>query len=234
MTPRAESTTPRADFAAGAKAISPLLPPGATVGLVTGVGAVAVGLSPLQAVAMAVVVYSPTVMLTAFELLDAGTPAAVLVVASLVVAVRFVLLSLSIAPYLERLATGWKWLLAYFLWTPTYALSIERFDAEPATSRRAFYLGTAIPLWLTFQAALVAGIAFGTRVPAGWQLEFVVPLAFVALLVRMVDDRATVVAALVGGTLAVLGSALPLNVGIVVAALGGTTAGVLSGSVEGR
>lgn len=223
----------RSDFVAGARAIAPLLPPGATVGLVTGVAAASVGLSPTEAVAMSVVVYSPTVMLTAFSLLESGAPAIILVAAPLVVGARFSMLSLSIATYFRRLATGWKWLLAYFLWTPTYALSVERYEADPATSRRGFYLGTALPLWVTFQTALVAGIAFGASVPAGWQLGFVVPLAFIALLMRMLTDRASEVAALVAGVLAVLASPLPLNVGLVVATVGGTVVGVLLRGREG-
>lgn len=224
----------RSAFVAGAADIAPLLAPGATVGLVTGVAATAVGLSLIQAVAMALIVYSPTVMLTAYTLLESGTPAVILVVASLIVAVRFVMLSASIAPFFSRFATRWKWPLAYFLWTPIYALSIERFEADPATSRRGYYLGAAIPLWVTFQAALLAGIVFGGGVPDRWQLGFVVPLAFIALLMRMVADRPTKGAALVAGALAVSGSGLPLNIGIVVAAVGGTAGGVLLGRLEER
>lgn len=231
---RRDSASFRAAFVAGAKAIAPLLPPGATVGLVTGVAAASVGLALNQAVAMSVIVYSPTVMLTVYTLLKLGTPAVILVVASLIVAVRFVMLSASIAPYFSRVATRWKWLLAYFLWTPVYALSIERFEAQPTTSRRGYYLGAAVPLWVTFQVALLTGIIFGANVPARWQLRFVVPLAFIALLIRMVTDRPTKVAALIAGMLAVTGSGLPLNIGIIVAAVGGTAGGVFLSRLEGR
>lgn len=218
----------RTDFGAGARAIAPLLPAGATVGLVTGVAATAVGLDPVQALSMSVVVYSPTVMLAAFELLDSGAPLVVLLVGALVVGVRFSMLSLSISSYLARVSTRVRWLLAYFLWTPTYALSIERYEAEPSTSRAGYYLGTAAPLWVTVQAALVAGAWFGASVPAEWQLRFVVPLAFIALLMRFLSDRGAKVAALVAGVLAVVGADLPLESGLIVAAIGGTVAGVLA------
>jgi len=207
--------------------MAPLLPAGATVGLVTGVAATAVGLEPAEAIAMSVVVYSPTVMLAAFELLRSGTPVAVLVAASLVVGVRFSMLSLSIAPYFERLSTRWKWALAYFLWTPTYALSVERFEAEPATNRAGYYLGLALPLWVTVQVALVAGAGFGAAVPAEWQLRFVVPLAFIALLMRFLSERPARVAAFVAGVLAVVGAGFPLGTGLIVATVGGTIAGVI-------
>lgn len=224
----------RGDFIAGAKAVSPLVPPAATVGLVTGVAATSVGLSQIQTIGMAVVVYSPTVMLTAFALLESEAPLIVLIVASLVVGARFVMLSLSIAPYFRRLSTSWKWMLAYFLWTPVYALSIERYEAAPTTSRRGYYLGTALPLWIVFQAALIVGVVFGASVPGDLQLGFIVPLAFIALLMRMVSDRPSSVAALVAGVIAVFASALPLNVGIIAAAVGGTLAGVLYTGRRGR
>lgn len=217
----------RTDFVTGARAISPILPAGIIVGLVTGVAAATIGLSLSQAIAMSVIVYSPTVLLTAFTLLESGTPTVILIAASLIVAVRFVMLSASLSSYVSRFATRWRWVLAYLLWTPVYALSIERFDAEPMTNRRGFYLGTALPLWGTFQGAVIAGFVFEASVPARWQLRFVVPLAFIALLMRFLTDRPRKLAALVAGALAVVGGGLPLNIGVVVAALGGTTAGVV-------
>lgn len=79
----------------------------------TGVTATEVGLSTTQVVATAVLIYSPTVSLTAFDFIGSDALAIVLVGASLVVGVRFALLSLSIASYFERVATSWKWPLAY-------------------------------------------------------------------------------------------------------------------------
>lgn len=217
----------RPAFLAGVRAISPVIPPAAVLALATGVAATAVGLSPLETVAMAVLVYSPAVILTALELLESGAPLVVVVVASLVVGVRFAMLSLSIAPYFERVGARWKWLLAYFLFTPIYVLSVERFDAKPETSRRGYYLGLALPIWVTMQAAVLAGIAFGASVPAGWGLDFVLPLVFIALLTGMLKSRAVKGAALVAGLVAVPGVLLPLGLGVVVATASGTVAGVL-------
>lgn len=142
------------------------------------------------------------------------------------------MLSLSIAPYFARFPTGWKWLLAYFLWTPVYALTLRRLSAEPTSDVRGFYLGMTVPLWITVQGSAAVGAAFSARVPTGPELEFVVPLAFVALLVNFLTDRATEDAALVGGVLAVLAGGVPLGLGVVVATIGGTVAGVLVAARE--
>lgn len=217
----------QADFVSGAKDMAPLLPAGAIVGAVTGIAAAAIGLPPSQTVAMAMIVYYPTVMLTAFALLEAGTPGVILVATSLVVGARSTLYSLSLAPHFTRFSTAWKWFLAYFLWTPVYAFSIQRYESDPPSSKRGYYLGTAVPLWVTVQVALLGGLLFGTGLPPEWQLDFVIPLAFIALVMRFLEDIPTTGAALAAGVLVVAAAGLPFNLGFIVAAFGGTTAGIL-------
>jgi predicted branched-subunit amino acid permease len=215
------------DFLAGARRITPLLPAAATIATTAGIAAPLAGISQIQAVAMSVAVYFPSVMLAALELLEAGVPVAVVVVTSLVVGIRVVILSLSIGPSFRRFSTGWKWVLAYFLWTPVYALTVERLAVDPEGDVRGYYLGMAVPLWLTVQLSVVLGTEFSASVPAGLQLGFVVPLAFLALLVRFLTDRATKAAAVAAGVLAVLASGTPLGLGVVLATVGGTVAGIL-------
>lgn len=217
----------------GVKVTIPLLPAAASIGLVTGVVATTVGLSPIQALGMSVAFYSPIVMLTALNLIEIGAPLTVIVLGSLLVGLRFAMLSLSLSPFLERLSDRWKWVLAYFLLTPTYVLSVERYESGPETSRHGFYLGTAIPGWVTLQITLLLGVGFGASIPASWQLGFILPLAFIALLVRIISDQAGLVAALIAGVLAVIAANFPLGIGLLVAITGGVTAGASAQRLEG-
>jgi predicted branched-subunit amino acid permease len=106
--------------------------------------------------------------------------------------------------------------------------------ADPTGDGRWYYLGTALPLWVTWVGASLVGIVFGARVPAGWQLDFAIPLLFMGLLVPALDGAPSYVAAAAAGVLAVAGVGLPFNVGILVAALGGVAAGVLADGVTDR
>jgi predicted branched-subunit amino acid permease len=74
-----------------------------------------------------------------------------------------------------------------------------------------------------------AGIAVGARLPAEWRLEFAAPLAFIALTVPLLRDRAMVAAALAAGVTAVAAWGLPMRLGIAAAALAGLAAGMLVG-----
>jgi len=198
-----------------------------TIGLVAGIAATDAGIPPLQTIGMGVLFFSPGSTVTTIELLESGTPAVVIVITALSVVIHLTIVSLSIAPYFERLSLGWKWLLAYLLNTPNYALSTRRYEVEPTTDVRAYYLGTGLPLWLVWQTSLGVGVLFGVGVPPQWEFDFVIPLVFIALLGSMLKDRITATVACVAGVTSVAGIGLPLNSGLIVAALVGTTAGVL-------
>ncbi len=71
----------------------------------------------------------------------------------------------------------------------------------------------------------------GAGVPASWQLDFAVPLTFIALAIPTLKDRPTLVAAGVAGVVAVAGMGLPYNLGLPLAALVGIAVGLW---IEGR
>ena len=83
-----------------------------------------------------------------------------------------------------------------------------------------------VVVWMLSNAA---GVFLGARVPDGWPLDFVIPLALLALLFPAITDRASVAAALSAGVVAVLGASLPLNLGLVGAALAGVLVGLFFG-----
>ena len=66
--------------------------------------------------------------------------------------------------------------------------------------------------------------------PAEWSLDFAIPMVFLVLLILAVHDRPGVVAAVVGGGVALVARDVPLNLGLVLA----TVAGILAGLVAER
>lgn len=216
-----------ADLRRGLRDVAPLLLGIAPFGLVVGVAAAGAGLDLALAVGMSVLVFAGAAQLAAIELLRTDAPLVVVVSTAAVINLRMLMYSASIAPHFRDFRARCKAALAYVLTDQAYALSIARFEAREGVDRRAYYLGVAAPIWLVWQAMTVAGVALGASVPASWGLEFTIPLVFLALLVPAVEDRETAIAAAVGGGLAVLGTGLPLNLGLPV----GATAGVIAGTI---
>lgn len=215
----------QSDLRRGAVDAAPLLLGVVPFGLVAGIAAVEAGLDLPLAVAMSVVVFAGASQLAALELLGRDAPIAVVVVTAVVINLRMLMYSASIAPYFRALPARWRAGLAYLLTDQAYALSVANYRSEGSTDRAAYYLGVAGTLWVVWQAATAAGALLGTGVPDAWGLEFAVPLVFLALLVPAVEDRATAAAAVFGGGIAVAGAGLPLNLGLLV----GATVGVLAG-----
>ena len=63
--------------------------------------------------------------------------------------------------------------------------------------------------------------------PPSLQLDFTLPLTFIAIVFPSIKDRAVLAAALVGGFAAVACAWLPLKLGLMLAAACGILAGVL-------
>ena len=217
----------RRSFLGGVRAVAPVLVGIVPFGLIAGAAAVRVGLSGLQAVGLSVVVFAGASQLAAIELLGSDARPAVVVATALVINLRMLMYSASIAPYFRETATRWRAGLAYLLTDQAYALAVTRFGADRPVRRRWYYLGAALPLWAVWQVCTVLGVVAGARVPDSLPLSFAVPLTFLALLVPAVTDRASGTAAVVGGTAAVLGAGLPLNLGLIAGAVGGVLAGLV-------
>jgi 4-azaleucine resistance transporter AzlC len=208
--------------------VAPLLPGIVPFGLVVGIAAAEAGLRLVDAIAMSVVVFAGASQLAALDLLGTDFPLAVVIVTAVVINLRMLMYSASIAPYFRQLPGAWKAALAYLLTDQAYALSIVAYRRDEALDRRAYYLGVGFTLWATWQVATVAGYLLGTGVPSAWQLDFAVPLVFIAVLVPAIEDRPSLAAAVVGGVVAVIGGGLPLNLGLLVGAVVGIFAGLVA------
>jgi 4-azaleucine resistance transporter AzlC len=232
----AKSASPAAALLSGTKAIVPVLLALIPFAVAFGATAIGNGLSSLEALAMSVFVFAGAAQLAAIPLLSAGASAAVIVLTVLVVNLRMTLYSASLAPHFRRLPIGWKSLLSYLLTDQAYAATITRFDdgetEEP--DKRWYYLGVALAIWVTWQAATMLGVLLGGWASEGWSLDFVLPLTFIALAVPAIKDRAITAAALSSGGTAVLAATLPLNLGLITAASVGVLGGLVAESVAKR
>jgi predicted branched-subunit amino acid permease len=193
---------------------------------------VASGIAPLAAAAMSFVVFAGASMVASAQLLSQDTPALMVVLATLFINLRFMMYSASMRQHLAALPRRWRLLCGYLLADNLYGLSLARFsemrsDGSNDSSKLGYFLGAGIPIWIAWQAAVLAGIAIGAGVPHSWRLEFAAPLAFIALTVPFLRDRAMIAAALAAGITVVAANGLPLRMGLLLAALAGIGAGLL-------
>lgn len=197
-------------------------------GLIYGVLAIQAGIPPWLAIAISSIVFAGSAQFMMTQLVAAGTPGALIVLSVAIINLRHALYSAALANQLRTLSLPWKSLLAYLLTDEAYAAVIRRFesDASPAT-RHWFLLGAGFALWLVWQVACVAGVVLGGQIPAHWSLDFAGTLTFIAIVVPLLNDRATWAAMLVAGAVSVAAFALPYKLAVIAAALAGMAAGVM-------
>lgn len=201
-------------------------------GLIYGALAVRLGVPGTIAQAMSSVIFAGSAQFVALPLIAGAAPGFVIVLTVLVVNLRHALYSASVAPHVRLLPRGWKAILAYLLADEAYAVAISRYQAGgDARHQHWFFLGAGLMLWTTWQVSTGVGILLGTQVPAGWSLEFAMPLTFIAMGVPMIRTRAHGLAALAAGATGVLALGLPYRLGLMLAAVVGIGVGML---VEGR
>ncbi|MGJ7514387.1 AzlC family ABC transporter permease [Pseudomonas baetica] len=227
--------TGRKAFMQGVRALMPLIPGVIPFGLLTGVMAINLGMSPGTTMGMTLLFYSGSAQMVALQLLHNGVLPMAIVVTALVINLRFIMYSASLAPHLHHLPRRWTWPLSYMLSDQSYALcTLKLSSGELGPFAHYYYAGTAFAMWLSWQVSVLAGVYLGAGIPETWSLAFAIPLSFLALLVPAIRSSASLGAAVVGGLLAVFAVDLPYNLGLVTASLGGVMAGLLIESLRQR
>ena len=216
-------------FREGARDALPVVLAVTPFGVVAGVAAVEVGLSVAQAIGISYIVYAGTAQLAALQLIALGSPVAVILVTTLLLNLRFALYSAAFAGHLRAAPVWWRAVLAFMLTDQSMALGSQRYGRFPDRGAKiAYYLGVSVPVGLVWTTASTLGVLLGGGLPAGWSLDFAVPLVFLTLwVVAMVRGTPPVwVAGAVAAAVAVLARPLPFNLGLLAAAFAGIAAGL--------
>jgi predicted branched-subunit amino acid permease len=167
-------------------------------------------------------------MVASAQLLASGTPALLILLTTVFINLRFMMYSASLRLRFRHEPLRWRLFIAYLAADNVYGLMLMRFGDNPeAPGQRPYFLGAGLMTWLAWQLAVAAGILIGSGVPASWRLEFAAPLAFIAMTIPLLRDRAMVAAAVVAAVTVVAAHALPLKLSIAAAALAGIAAGLL-------
>ncbi|MFN3491500.1 MAG: AzlC family ABC transporter permease, partial [Anaerolineales bacterium] len=186
------------------------------------------GLSTLASQMMSSIVFAGSAQFITTQLVREAAPSVVIILTIAVVNLRHMLYSASLAPYLKHLSTKWKVLLSYLLTDEAYAPSIIQYEKEGIKPfSHWFLLGAGLALWITWQTSTALGIFLGAKIPDNLQLDFALPLTFIAMVVPILKKTPTIAAALSAGVVALFAYSLPFKLGLILAALVGILIGTL-------
>lgn len=236
MTTAIPKRNPREEFIGGIKATIPLTIGGIPFGIIFGALAITSGISPAGAVGMSMLVFAGSAQFIATGLVAAGTDVLFIILTTFVVNARHALYSATLAPYVKHLPHQWLLPLGFLLTDETFVITITRYhQPDESPHKHWYYLGSAVSMYVVWQLSTLLGIVAGSAIPdpAGWGLDFAMSVTFIGMLVPMIRTRPALAAVLVASITAVLTYSLPNQLYLIVSALAGVVAGVLSESFWG-
>jgi 4-azaleucine resistance transporter AzlC len=222
----------RKTFWEGVRAELPLLIGVFPFGMIYGALALGAGLSKAASQMMSSIVFAGSAQFVTAQLVHDAAPGLVVILTIAVVNLRHMLYSASLAPYLKDVSPKWKVVLSYLLTDECYAPSVLKYEETGVKPfSHWFVFGAGLALWSTWQASTALGIFLGAAIPDNWQLDFALPLTFIAMVMPALKNRPMVAAAVSAGIVALLAYGLPFKLGLILAAFTGIAVGTV---LEGR
>jgi len=215
-------------FLKGIVDVSPLMIPVVPFGLIFGVLAIDVGFSPLQTMAMSLIVFGGASQIVLLQLFSGGASSLVIISSVGAVNSRHLLYGAVVSEHLSDLKLFWKILISYFLVDQAFAKSNEYFRKNNDKNKYFHLVGGGITCWIIWQTTTFLGIVLGSFIPEKLGLSFAVPLTFLALLVNDFRKLINVVVIIISGLVATIGyNYIPFKAYAIVAGLTGLLAAMI-------
>lgn len=219
-------------FLLGMRDTIPMLVGAVPFGIVYGTLAVSSGLSVVATLAMSLLVFAGSAQFVAASLVASGTSLTVILLTTLIVNLRHLLYSASLLPFVRHLPQRWRAPLAFWLTDESFAVVHRHYllDDSPVERKHWYFLGSCLAMYSLWFACTLIGVLLGQALPSlgDWGLDFAMIATFIGIVVPLLRNRPMIVAALVASAVAVAAQGLPYKLGLMLAALLGVCAGVIS------
>ena len=218
-------------FYAGARACIPVVISVAAYGVVWGVLARGAGLSLLEVILMSGLVFAGSAQFVALDLwtaTPAGLPIGPLILAALIVNLRYLLLTATLRPLFRPDQQLKGALMMGIVSDETWAMTVGEMAKGRGTV--AFLLGGGIFAYICWMATTVIGHTLGSAIddPGKYGLDFAFTATFLALLLGMWKGRGDLIPWLVAALAAIVSARLiPGSWYILIGGIVGSLAGAI-------
>jgi 4-azaleucine resistance transporter AzlC len=184
-------TVQNSEIRQGIKEAFPIVLGYLPLGITFGVLAKDAGMSAVQATMMSALCFTGAGQYIAIGIMQAGGGIVTIVLANVLVNLRYLLFSASTVPYLkDRVRPFAASLLSYGLTDETYAVAINRYREQPATA--SYMAGLNLTSHLGWIGSTLFGAFLGSFITNTDRLGlgFALPAMYICLLVLMIKRRA--------------------------------------------
>jgi len=195
-------------------------------GLVFGVLGIASGLTATQTILMSSIIFGGASQVVFAQLWSSGTSPIITGGSVAIINMRHIIYSANVSFYISPLPLKWRIVLGYLLTDEAFAVSFQEFEKN---NKFAHYhlLGGGLTLWVFWQISTVIGVFLGANIPPHLNLEFAIPLTFIAVILPTLKSLAQISTAVTASIIAIFGQDLPYGLWIIVASISGMFVGGL-------
>lgn len=217
---------------AGARDMTPMVLGIVPFGLALGAMIGASELDPWAALASAPLILAGAAQLTTLQMLEAGSNPVVIVASALLINLRILLYSASLAPWFSGARLRLRLLLATSVIDQTHFIAVPRFERGDLGHRErvAYYAGASVWLVSAWLGSQTVAMMIGAELPDAARLDMAAPLALIGLLAKSIGTRPSAAAAAIGLGVVTVGAGLPFHSATLVATLTGVTVAVFAES----
>jgi len=175
-------------------------------GFVYGLSAREAGFSPVEAMAMSVIVFAGAAQFAAIGYVVAGIAWPAIALLTFLVNARHLLYSAALAPWLAGVPVWRRAIMAHLLTDEAFALSIGYFRRIGRTDEAGYWIAAIGSTFIPWNLATLAGVLAGGSIPEPSRLgiDIIFPAAMAGLAVGLITGRRELVAAFAGAAIAVL------------------------------
>jgi len=227
--PNPSPRRPLNEWLDGARDTIPMMVGAAPFGVIFGTLVTAGPLTGWHGALMSVAVFAGSAQFIALGLIAGGASFAVVLATTLIVNLRHLLYSATLAPYVAHLPLRWRATLGALLTDEVFAVAYTHYrHFPPGTIGPHYFFGSGVAMYLNWQLWTIAGLWFGAAFP-GLQslgLDFAMAATFIAIVVPQLTTLRYFAAAATAGTLAWFWQAWPYKLGLLGAVAAGVAVGV--------
>ena len=174
-------------------------------GFVYGLSAREAGFSPIEAMAMSVIVFAGAAQFAAVGYVASGLAWPGIILLTALLNARHLLYSAALRPWLREVPLPRRAAIAHLLTDEAFALSISHFRRLGRTDERGYWLGAIVATFIPWNVATLAGVLLGAQIPdpARLGIDVIFPAAMIGLAVGLITGRRELAAAIVGAGVAV-------------------------------
>jgi len=225
------------EFAAGACDTIPMMIGATPFGVIFGTLVTASPLTLWHGQLMSLAVFAGSAQFIAVGLIASHASFAVVWATTLVVNLRHVLYSATLAPYVAHLPRRWRWALAGFLTDEVFAVAYAYYQKRaPGETGPHYFFGSGVSMYLNWQLWTLVGLVFGAAFPGlkSLGLDFAMVATFIAIIVPQLVAVRFVAAALASGVLSFAWQGWPYKLGLLAAVFVGVAVGMILTMIETR